>query len=351
MSAQDQVYLRDNGDRVELLVDPGLIHVVEMPYLQPARRVPKHGYLDPDRVARTFLRDGYARVREQPVARVLVDIAPDKVDQVKRAFFSKEEWGRRLSKKTFLATLDQPLSRREAWALLRYVRLRHARVLALDARIVSPPGGAKSHRQPLRAWLEAIAQDDGDLLDEVVFRDCRFHRDEQALLEAIVPRAPAVGFVGGLPRNLEAFNRVERFTLGCRAPDGLVPPDVFRATRDSDVDPVSLAIELGRAQLAPRKTADAMLSWLTAKPGRRLRSLSLSGCLLTTVNRLAESGLALERVRWQGRITGADLEALGQREFPFALSITPSPRLERGLAGKVLGTIAIVDSDAPVCPW
>lgn len=350
MSAQDQVYLRDNGDRVELLVDPGLIHAVEMPHRGPARRVPKHGFEDPTRVGRAYVADGYRPIREQPVARVLVDVAPDAVDRVQRARVGEGEWARRIEKKAFVASLTAPLTRREAWALLRYVRIRHGRILVLDATAAGPLNPTSPrHRQPLRKWLEALAEDDGDPFDEIVFCACRFHRDDMALLEAIVPRAPALGFVGGMPRKLDAFAETETLTIGCRVPEGLVPPAAFDALRSSGVEPVALSVELGRAQLAPPATSDALLAWIAES--RRLRSLSIAGCAFGFVSRLAECALPLERVHWEGRLGATSLEAVVARALPFQLSIGATPGSDRGLAARVPEGISFEETGPRVCPW
>lgn len=350
MSAQDQVYLHDNGDRVELLVEPGRIHVVEMPYRGPARRVPKPGFQDPKRVGRAYVAEGYRPIREQPVARVLVEVAPDAVDRVRRAHVGEGEWARRIEKKAFVASLTAPLTRREAWALLRHVRMRHGRILVLDATAVGPLNPTSPrHRQPLRKWLEAIAEDDGDPFDEVLFCACRFHRDDMALLEAIVPRAPGVGFVGGMPRKLDAFSATDKLTIGCRVPEGLVPPTAFDALAASGVDPVALSVELGRAQVAPQATADALLAWIAG--AGRLRSLFIAGCFFSVLARLAESGLALERVHWEGRLEAAALEPVLSEELPFRLSIGATPGSDRGLAARVPETVEFEETGPRVCPW
>ncbi|MFK7991023.1 MAG: hypothetical protein AB8I08_33695 [Sandaracinaceae bacterium] len=350
MSAQDHVYLHDNGDRVELLVAPGLIHVVEMPYHGPARRVPKHGFEDPKRVGRAYVSEGYQPIREQPVARVLVDVAPDAVDRVQRVHVGEDEWARRVEKKAFVASLTAPLTRREAWALLRYVRMRHGRVLVLDATTVGPLNPTSSrYRQPLRKWLEAIAEDDGDPFDEILFCACRFHRDDMALLEAIVPRAPAVGFVGGMPRKLDAFAETKKLTIGCRVPEGLVPAAAFDALLASGADPVTLSVELGRAQVAPAATADALFAWVAKS--QRMRSLSIAGCALSFLTRLAESTLPLERVHWEGRVDAASLERVLAAELPFRLSIGATPGSDRGLAAHLPDGVDLEETGPRVCPW
>lgn len=343
MSAQDRVYLHEDGHRVELLVDPGRLHVVELPRFGPARRSERRGFHEPDDIARPFLAKGFRPIREQPVARVLIDIAPDVIDRVERARFADAAWARRLSDRTFVASLAAPLSRRRAWALHRYVRLRHSRQLVLDA-------AGEPAREALCGWLEAIATDGSSALEMLIFRGCRFHRDDRGALDAVAEHATGVAFVGGLPRRLSAFAELDTLALGCRSNDGPVPASALEALAESGVAPRTLALELSHDDTTSVPT-DALLRWLTSVPPGRIRRLSLAGCAPTLLKELAEAGVAPDRVRWQGRLDRMQLEAVVDWNLPFELAVQPAEGSERGLAGAATERVRLLTDAAPVCPW
>ena len=349
MSARDLVYLHPNGDRAELLVELGSIRVVRAPWSGPTERLTEAGYQDPRRLGRTFERQGYRPLRQEALTRALDRVADEALPHLERLPLPDGPWSRALASRAFVARLSTA-ERPDVRGLFRYVRARHGRILVLDGT------GVSHSRGPLREWLLAIAHADDDL-EELVFRSCRFHRDDADAMAAAAVRARRVAFVGGLPRDLTPWTDKARFTLACR-PGGAVPEaaiDALEKGLANGVKPLELRIEFARDRPADEDSVQRLVRWLEARPPERLQHLALAGAPANLLLRLArpplgprlEAHLGTLRwggtLRWEGALPDLNqlsgLRRLELRRVPFAREEPP------------LEVIELAPSEPPICPY